>query len=77
MGQDLGFTGSQVPKADPIGERSIGNLEYRGEVLDPVGGLVAMGTCLDLSDHGLRQDKELREGSQEVETVDAGQENQR
>ena len=38
MGQDLGFPGPQVPKADPIGNRSIGDLEYRGEILDLVSG---------------------------------------
>jgi hypothetical protein len=48
-------------------------LEHRGEILDPTGRFVAMGACLDLSDHGFWQDKELREGSQEIETVDAGE----
>jgi hypothetical protein len=77
VGQDLGFPGSQIPKADAIWNRPIGNAEYRGEILDSVGRLVAMGARLDLSDHGLRQDKELCEGNQEIEAVDTGEENQR
>ncbi len=77
MGQDLGLPGPQVPEADPIGNRSIVNLKYRGEILDLVGRPVAIGPCLDLPDHGLWYDKELCEGSQEIETLDAGEENQR
>lgn len=77
VGQDLGFPGSQVPKANPIGNRPIGNLEDRGMILDPIGRLVAMGARVDLLGHGLRQDKLIRQGSQEIETVDAGEENQR
>src|SRR6266545_8219089 len=69
MDQDLRLPGSQVPGADLIGNRLIVNSEHRGEILDPVGRVVVIGTSMDLADHSLWYDKGLRQRGQEVEAV--------
>ena len=45
-------------------------------MLDLFGRLVAMGTCLDFPEHSLRYDQAIRKGSQKIEAIDTGEENQ-
>src|SRR5215213_8774366 len=77
MRQNLGLTSSQVPEANPVGHRLILNLYDRRELFDPLGGAVAIGTRLDFVNYGIWNDEGFREGYQEIEALDPGEEDQR